>query len=866
MDGMHRTTIAALAALLLLAPPLAGAQVLTRAPELLEFVPAEYPQEAEAAGISGSVLLEIDIGPDGRVLDARVIEPAGHGFDEAALEAARRFVFLPAEIDGAPAAVTIEYRYDFQLRQPTETEEPEEEKAPKPVNLRGVLLQRGTKRPIAGATVDVNDGALVAVTDELGRFEVAGVPPGEAKVTVADLHHVRFETTETIEEGKVTEVTYYVQKRPTSPFEQVVVGKAAKKEVSTVAISAGELTRIPGTSGDTVRVVQNLPGVARAPYGAGVLVIRGGNPEDTRTFIDGQEVPLIFHFGALTAVYASELVEEVQFEPGNFGARYGRAIGGRVELVTRKPQRDRLHLVADADLFDATALVETPVSDKLSVAMAARRSYVDAVINAAVAAAPDAFGDIGFAIAPRYYDWQAKLNYEASPIDTVKLDLYGSDDALALVGLDSGGVENMNRLSASTRFLRLGLTWDRRLSDETRLRLQVTPGWDDMRIATDPLLFDIEQTVTHARAEVFHDFAPRLSFGAGLDLLVARQSVRTALPLPTPRGQIPAPDFRQDLIRADIDIGYLAPGLWTEAIWEPFDGLKLVPGLRFDYDNFIESAWFDPRFSARWSVRDDTVLKGAVGLYHQPPNPQYATVEFGNPDIHEEGAIQYMVGLERRIAGPLGLDVQLYYKDLFDTVAQSDRMVRRGDQLVPERYSNDGSGRAYGAELLLRYDPDGRFFGWIAYSLSRVEYDRGRAASYSEGADEFDQPHNLVALGTLEVPEIWDGLSLGFRLRYTTGAPRWRLAGGIYDVDADGYRALPLERSRDTRYPDFFQLDLRVDKRWTFDTSTLTAYLEVQNVTNRENAEEMDYNYDFTRSRYQPGLPFFPSFGIRWEY
>jgi len=855
-----------LASLLAALPGGAAAQTLTRAPALDRFVQAEYPPEAEAAGITGSVLLEVDIGADGTVLDARVIAPAGHGFDEAAVAAVKQFVFTPAEIDGAPAAVTIEYRYDFQLRPRAPEAAEAEAEAPAVVNFRGRLLQRGTKEPIAGATVDVDDGAVIAVSDEQGYFEAAGVPVGEAKVVVVDIRHERYETTETIEEGKVTEVTYYVQKKPTSPFEQVVIGKAEKKEVSTVAISAGELTRIPGTSGDTVKVVQNLPGVARAPYGAGLLVIRGGNPNDTRTYVDGVQVPLIFHFGGLTSIYASELVEEVVFEPGNFGARYGRAIGGKVELITRKPKVDRLHLVADADLFDATALVETPVAQNLTVAVAARRSYVDAVINAAASASPDAFGDVGFAIAPRYYDYQAKLNYEASDADTVKLDIYGSDDALALVGIDSGGVENMSSLSTRTRFLRAGLTWDHRMSEETRARIQVTPGYDLFNVIADPLLFEVEQTVVDARADLYHDLSKRFSVGGGLDLTFGNQRVSTQLPRPTPRGQIPAPDFRQDLIDADYDIDYVAPGVWMEAIWRPIEPLKLVPGVRFDYDSFIDSAWVDPRFALRYTLDEATVLKGAVGLYHQPPTPQYATAEFGNPAVKEEGAVQYMIGAERRIHGPVSLDLQLYYKDLFDAVAPSDRVIERGGELVPERYTNDGEGRSYGAELLLRYDPDGRFFGWIAYTLSRVEYDQGRASSDNTGADQFDQPHNLVALGSIELPEIWNGLSLGFRARYTTGAPRWRIAGGLYDVDADDYRSLHLQRDAGQRLPDFFQLDLRIDKRWTFDTATLIAYLDLQNVTNRENAEEMDYNFDYTKSRYQPGLPFFPSFGIRWEY
>ena len=95
----------------------APAGVLTRAPELVAFVPAEYPPDAEAAGIEGSVELAIVIDEHGEVQQAVVIDPGPHpGFAPAALHAVQQFRFRPAEIDGAPAAVEITYRYDFVLR------------------------------------------------------------------------------------------------------------------------------------------------------------------------------------------------------------------------------------------------------------------------------------------------------------------------------------------------------------------------------------------------------------------------------------------------------------------------------------------------------------------------------------------------------------------------------------------------------------------------------------------------------------------------------------------------------------------------------------------------------------------------------
>lgn len=84
-------------------------------PELLEASEAEYPPEARAQRIQGTVVLQLAIAADGSVTEATVVAPAGHGFDEAAQAAALRFRFRPAERAGQPIAARIRYPYAFQL-------------------------------------------------------------------------------------------------------------------------------------------------------------------------------------------------------------------------------------------------------------------------------------------------------------------------------------------------------------------------------------------------------------------------------------------------------------------------------------------------------------------------------------------------------------------------------------------------------------------------------------------------------------------------------------------------------------------------------------------------------------------------------
>ena len=67
------------------------------------------------------------------------------------------------------------------------------------------------------------------------------------------------------------------------------------------------------------------------------------------------------------------------------------------------------------------------------------------------------------------------------------------------------------------------------------------------------------------------------------------------------------------------------------------------------------------------------------------------------------------------------------------------------------------------------------------------------------------------------------------------------------------------------RLGSFHQLDLRVDKTWTFKAWTLSAYLDLQNSYYHKNPEQQTYNYNYSKSSSLPGLPILPIIGVRGE-
>ena len=105
-------------------------------PSVRTRVEAPYPPGAMRDRLEGSVGLEIVVDAAGRVVDVRVTAPAGHGFDEAAIQAVKAFTFEPARKDGAPIRSTVQLAYDFHLHPPPPPAPPPSPPAPPPAPLQ----------------------------------------------------------------------------------------------------------------------------------------------------------------------------------------------------------------------------------------------------------------------------------------------------------------------------------------------------------------------------------------------------------------------------------------------------------------------------------------------------------------------------------------------------------------------------------------------------------------------------------------------------------------------------------------------------------------------------------------------------------
>lgn len=844
-----------------------GTVGLSKAPVLLHKTEAPFPAEMLDAGVGGTVVMEIDIDEAGAVTEARIVQSGGPAFDQAAVATARQFVFSPAELNGTPVAVRLLYTYEFLYR-------PQPMPIPRvagEVNFRGRILERGTRQPLEGATIVIGKGseARETVSDAQGAFELTDVPEGLQPVVVVEPDHVKFETTENIRADSRREVTYFVRRKVYGPYETVVRGARERKEVSEVSLRQEEIRLIPGTQGDAFKVIQNLPGVARAPFSLGLLVVRGGKPADTRTYVDDTFVPLLFHFGGLFSTFNSNLLEDIRFEPGNFGAEYGRSIGGLVRGKTRKPSSELFHGYADINLIDASALIEGPLSPEWSFLISGRRSYIDLLLPLVLRVfAPDVNRALSLTIAPRYYDYQLKVDYHPkNSKNHFSFGFFGSNDQLALV-LQNPTIDPEGRATVATLigYDRFSFNWERQINQRLRFTSRSSVGIDRFNFSGGSDIFFYATSYPIVTRDEFQIELPeeRLSLRVGTDLWLIPYRYTAQSRPPFKINQVPDPFISRSLIRERATQYTVEPAIYLEAVWSPLPKLKLVPGIRGDWESYMNKGWVDPRLSAFYQIRPRTSVKGGVGLYHQPPDYRQGLLspKFGNPRLLPEGAMHYSVGWEEKLTDAISLDVQLYYKSLFHQAQPTLALPpgQTGADAVDSKYDSLGVGRSYGVEFLLRHQLTRNFFGWISYSLSKSE--RKYPGSTQYRLHPFDQPHNLIAVGSYKLP--YDFI-VGLRARYTSGPLNTPYVGAIYDANGNYYFPLFGEYfSR--RLPAFFQLDVRVDKRFVYEKWILSLYADVQNVTNRQNAETLVYNFDYTQEKYLNGLPIIPSLGVRGEF
>ncbi len=737
------------------------------------------------------------------------------------------------------------------------------------VTWKGQVLERGTKRPLEGVNVFILPYRLKAVTDNQGRFRVDGkdISEGTFEWVINAPGYLRWKRKSTTgtddaihaQEGRII---YLERESYGVALETTVTDKAERRDQAKKSLTQSQFLLMPGAQGDPVKAVQNLPGVARTVGFSSQIIVQGSAPQDTDYAIDTHNVPLIFHFGGLTSVIFPEATEQVDFFSGGYGAEYSRAIGGVINLTTRAPRRDRWGGLLFADTQKAGVLVEGAVSEKGSLLIAGRYSYVGAVLRQVLADNPQ----FNLTVAPEFAD--LVVRYDHAIADNIKFKVVSISSRDTLEFLFREPLRSNPSLRGNfrneTSFWRVIPQLDIKHDNSRRSQFSIGFGQDRISVDTSGNFFDLLSETLTVRGEHEIEVNPHWKTQLGVDNQYFNTKVRFRFPESTSQGGVGGPLSGGSIRELDNRTKFnLIGGYWRNEISPSEDNpWTFIPSLRWDY--FAPTKEFLPaaRIQARYKVDPSLTLKSAGGLYFQPPQPQEIANGFGNPDLKSPRSWHLTFGADKTwrsdVGDELSLQGQGFYRLFERLVVQSSKFVDRGRGLEPERFNNEGFGRSFGLEVLLKWDSK-PWSTWVTYTLSRstrTQPDRG------EFPFQFDQTHNLNWIVQRDFSRNW---ILSSRLRYVTGNPNTPVNAGVFDSNNDAY--VPIRGAFfSDRLRDFVQWDLRVDKKWISDDWILWVYLDIQNVTNAQNPEDIRYAYDFSSKTTINGLPLFPLLGVRGEF
>lgn len=758
------------------------------------------------------------------------------------------------------------------------------------VTLR--LRARGDRTPIEGATVlaieapaKAEPGVLdpppllpeggpawqrSATSDADGNAVLTDIPARGARLIIIANGHARLEM---VVRPRNKPLTVFVEPLDQDTFRTVVKSESGptRARAQSQQLTREEIQTVPGAQGDPLRALQNMPGVARSPFNLGLLVLRGASPDASRVFLGGHALPRAYHVLSLSSVFPAEVLDDLRLVAGNFDAAYGNATGGIVEIEPRAGRRDGLHGFTEIDIGAATTMLEGPVG-KGSFIVSAQRGYYDLALRAADRVAENVTGDGNSNLYPTYYDYQGLLDFPL-PRGSWTVRVFGSGDTLRTPP-PSGGLPDRG-FDLTSGFHRVDFAVRSRAAG---WRLWWTPS---VRFESGKFFAresTLERTrrdgVVSMRTEMSRRFTPRFSWLIGTDFEVDGFWVRERVVEPSPLVALPADPSGRGVLSTI--------GVYTSA---PIDlgPAHIVLGSRGTAFTVGDNAAFsfDPRVNTHFDVGQRWRLHASVGKYSQVRfTDDQVSVDVANsiqpflwypPVLSQfDETVAFDPGdrpitVRQALHASLGADWQI--RD--DISAQATAFAREQDNATPLLTSEDvlvpfaSREHTLGVQTMLRKHIGGKLYGWVTYTLmwSRLRFvEELPGIDLQDRPSDFDQRHNFGLVASYILPKRW---RIGGRFRVSSGYPYSPVIGSVNNPVA---RFPVLGPRNSARLGAFHQLDLRVDKRWILNRATVTGYVDVQNVYNRQNPDAVYYRYDYREPAAFAGLPIFPALGVRVDY
>ena len=743
--------------------------------------------------------------------------------------------------------------------------------------IAGRVVRSGDRRPAAQAQVFVAGQGISLLTAADGRFLIPRLPPGSWPLDVRSADGRMQQSVDVaVKPGEIAHIRIELAPVPTL-IEGIVVTPTRYRIVSDEpevrrTVQGEELAQLAHLGDDAQRVTARIPGAAAGDKSARVS-LRGGEWNEVLVVLDGLEIDQPFHlkdFLSFSGIVDSRAIEKVDFLTGGFPVEYGGRMSGVMELTSSVPEGRAFTSIGTGIPNSWVRLEGRSGGDERRWLVGARAWYPDAVFDLVDPGGED--------INPHYYDLLGKLVFHRDSGTTLSGHVLAARDS---VDFESEEFAKTARARYDTTYAWFNASkpWTPRLYSLTQVSLGSIRS-DRSGTSEDPAqgrsLIEDERLSSFygARQDWMFRGSDRylLKWGVEGRTLDAEYDytshVEITDPIFTPPGTTVIVDRRSFAQPSGHRLA-----AYAAAKLKLHDSVTTEVGLRWDKQSYSEDSQTDPRVNIVWAAGERSTLRVAWGLFHQYQRIDELQVEDGEEDFFRAQLTEHrLVSVEHDTAGGLRFRADAYWKALtglrprFENMFNPIDLFLEGEsdriKIAPRRATSKG------VELFVRKEHSPKLSWWGGYALASTE-------------DEIDGR---------SVPRSWDqrhavNAGIGYRFR-----PGWELdLAGVWHsgwpttrvdaravTDPNGMLVVQpgLGPRNAERFPPYHRLDLKLARRVRLPDSTLTMFLEVLNLYDRNNVccvEEFQFTpkpNGSVRVERREGhwLSLAPSFGISWEF
>jgi hypothetical protein len=588
---------------------------------------------------------------------------------------------------------------------------------------------------VPGANVFILDTFDGATSDVNGSFEFTSEEKGAHTLVVRFVGYEEFRQLIQLPGEHAVDVSL---KESINELEAVTISAGAftaSDALRRTVFKPLDIATTAGATADIAGALNTLPGTQKVGE-SGRLFVRGGDGNETRTFIDGMVVLDAYGPSAPNTPsrgrFLPFMFKGTSFSTGGYSAEYGQALSSALAL----------------DSKDQSEMTRTDIGI-LSVGgdVAHTQSW-----NGGSAA-----GKIQYTnIRPYYGLINQRIDWKTAPasIEGVgafrqqigkqgMLKLYGNfnHSSFSLYNHDIDNPSEKSLYDLTNRYRYVNASYKDVLNKNWTVRggLSYTYQGNDARAAADRL-DEVERGI-HAKTVFEGSLSDKLEIKTGAEVIQRSYAQRY-----TPQNDAHYTLKFDEVITASF----------AEAELLTSNNFIVRGGVRAEYDKLINTFSADPRFSAAYKTSKSSQVSFAYGKFRQSPKNNYLRI---NDQLASEKAQHYILSYQW-MPNDRTFRVETYYK-------KYDNLVKylSADGL---NLDNSGNGYAKGFELFWRDNKSVRGVDyWVSYSY--LDTKRNYINFPSSAVPSFASRHNFSVVGKYFIQSMKS--QVGATFSYASGRP-----------------------------------------------------------------------------------------------